>query len=160
LANGKRGSRLVPLPAFQQAIRARAQQIITLDTLHLDAESFHATAVIGQLRDLIHSLDIVDNKVKLVAATKALHHLVPDLVVPMDRGYTGTFFGFLDAKFQYGWADLLEAGVRAFRAVMRAVEPAQYVGKHPWHTCATKVVDNAVAGFCMNPEKIIQTSRA
>jgi len=37
------------------------------------------------------------------------------------------------------------------------VNPSQYVGKHPWHTSATKVIDNAVAGFCIDAEQIVET---
>jgi hypothetical protein len=43
---------------------------------------------------LIESLGIVENKAKTVVGTKALHYLLPDPVVPMDRAWTSKFFQF------------------------------------------------------------------
>jgi hypothetical protein len=54
----------------------------------------HASAndIIEELWQLIDNLGIVENEAKLVSGSKALHHLLPDLVVPMDRAYTQKFF--------------------------------------------------------------------
>lgn len=46
---------------------------------------------------VVDGLGVVDNKAKVVAGSKTLHHLLLDLVVPMDREWTGTFFGFAPA---------------------------------------------------------------
>jgi len=43
---------------------------------------------------LVSGLAVVDNKARIVAGTKTLHHLLPDLVPPMDRAWTGAFFGW------------------------------------------------------------------
>src|SRR5260221_103336 len=53
------------------------------------------------LWELSSTLGIVENQAKLVAGTKALHHILPELVVPMDREYTQLLFGWQNPRFQY-----------------------------------------------------------
>lgn len=33
--------------------------------------------------------------------------------------------------------------------VARAVDVQNYVGRHPWNTSTTKVIDNAIVGYCV-----------
>ena len=61
---------------------------------HLAIEDELPANIAERLWSLVSSLGIVENNVKIVASTKALHHLLPDLIVPMDREYTGKFFQF------------------------------------------------------------------
>jgi hypothetical protein len=46
--------------------------------------------ITDQLWMVVESLGVVENVAKIVAGTKTLHHLLPDLVVPMDRAWTGS----------------------------------------------------------------------
>lgn len=96
---GVRRSRLVPLEAFARAIRSREKEIEARDGLSIDGIR-DEESVSGQLWNLIESLGIVENDATVVAGTKALHHLLPDLVVPIDRAHTGTFFAWRDFQYQ------------------------------------------------------------
>jgi len=66
--------------------------------------------------------------------TKALHHVLAELVVPMDREYTQTFFGWHAEEFG------------AFVQIARLVNPSQYVNIG-WNSSRTKVLDNALVGL-------------
>jgi hypothetical protein len=89
---GSRGSKLRALPDFSTALQKAAPQIATLDGLRIDAADLNVDYTIAELWRLIESLKIVDNAAPIVSGTKALHHVLPELVPPMDRAYTQTFF--------------------------------------------------------------------
>ena len=88
-----------------------------------------------------------------MAGTKALHHILPDLVVPVDRTYTQKFFGWHNPEFQYGQADVFCRSFEAFVEIARGANPAQYVGAG-WNSSRTKVIDNAIVGMlCQEKER-------
>ena len=89
---GVRASRLVPADDFVAALHAALPQLEDLEPRTIDGEL--PADIADRLWFLISSLGIVKNSAKIVAGTKTLHHLLPDLVVPMDRAWTGTFFRF------------------------------------------------------------------
>ena len=141
---GVRGSRLLPLADFGEELRRRRAQIAALDRISLQTAGSRERE---QVWELIQLLGIVDNKAKLVALTKTLHHLLPDLVVPIDRRYTGTFFGWNVAEFQTSQRQIFDVAWQAFVRIARAAQPERYVGDG-WNTGATKVIDNAIVGYC------------
>jgi hypothetical protein len=94
---------------------------------------------------VISSLAIVSNDTPLVSGTKALHHILPELVVPIDRGYTQVFFGWHNPQFQYSQERCFLTAHRFFVEVARMAQPEQYVGEH-WFTSGTKTIDNAIVG--------------
>jgi len=96
---------------------------------------------------LIERLKIVDNTSLIVPGTKTLLHLLPDLVPPMDRAWTGAFFLWSAAAPQSGQRDTFLRTFSKFAEVAREARPAHYVGDR-WRTSSAKVLDNAVIGFC------------
>ncbi len=81
---GVRRSKLAPDREFDEAIRSVRAQIEALDGLLIDDPALPVD--VGELIwRVIESIEVVDNRAKLVAGTKTLHHLLPDLVVPMDH---------------------------------------------------------------------------
>jgi hypothetical protein len=157
---GKRASNLATLSDFKGSIRRRGDEIGLLSAFRFGDSDLPVERVAAQVLSLIESLGIVDNEAKLVAGTKTLHHLLPDLVVPMDRRYTGTFLGCAQEQFQNQWRELFLVGFNAFHIVASSGHPASYVGKHPWHTSVTKVIDNAIVGFGWNQESNMRVSRS
>jgi hypothetical protein len=146
---GRRASRLVSENDFAVALRAAVPRLEELEPLTI--ESFDLPADIAErLWLLINSLGVVENKAKLVAGAKTLHHLLPDLVVPMDREYTGAFFQLHLPEWQdpTGQRRIFRIVYDQFVAVARRVQPQQYVNGQGWHTGRTKILDNALIGFC------------
>lgn len=64
-----------------------------------------------------------------------------------DREYTRTFFGWHVPEFQYKQETVFRSAIGALATVARATDPSQYVGAG-WNTSRTKVLDNALVGFC------------
>jgi hypothetical protein len=145
---GTRRSVLADAEEFQDALRRARHRIeafedSAIDTVDLDQ-------VPQQLWSLVDELGVVDNDSKIVAGTKTLHHLLPNLVPPMDRKYTGGFFR-LNAHWWQG-RHQKKAFIEMFRqlaCLARRVVPQQYASGTGWRTSPTKILDNALIGFQM-----------
>lgn len=146
---GVRGSTLKPPRDFASALRRVAPRIRALDGLGIEEDRLLADGVNSQLWHLLLDLEVVTNKAVIVAGTKTLHHILPDLVVPIDRLYTGAFFRRRPPQFQANQEQLFKVMFKALHGVARKVQPQQYVGTG-WQSSRTKVIDNAVVGFCLN----------
>ncbi len=144
---GRRGSRLAPVEAFRQRLVSLADDIAALEDLEVADEHLAATSVAATLDRLIRELGIVDNKSLIVAGTKTLHHLLPELVPPMDRRYTGAFFGWRPADPQTHQTTILGHAFDSFSEIARRTNPSRLVGDG-WRTSTTKVLDNAVVAYC------------
>ena len=146
---GRRASRLVPEDQFAAALQAAVPSLEELEALTIDGDDLPAD-IADRLWLLINSLGVVVNKAKLVAGAKTLHHLLPDLVPPMDREYTGAFFQLHLPEWQdpTGQRRIFRIAYNQFVAVARRVQPQQYVTGQGWRTSRTKIIDNALIGFC------------
>ena len=144
---GRRASRLAPLAEFRERLRAQAGPISALNDVRIDDPALDVPATAGQVWAVIEDLRVVSNLSVIVAGTKTLHHLLPDLVPPMDRAWTGAFFRWSAAAPQYAQATTFTRTFTGFAQVARAVRPAEFVGGG-WRTSRTKVLDNAAIGYC------------
>ena len=143
---GARGSRLKPFDAFVLSLGRLKEAVAQLETATIDDQRLDITATIDKLWALQSQLPIVENAATLVPVTKALHHVLPELVVPMDREYTQTFFGWHNPQFQYGQRNCFAEAFRAFVQIARLVNPSQYVNRG-WNSSRTKVLDNGLVGL-------------
>lgn len=144
---GSRRSKLRSLPDFTGALRTSLPSIQALEGLRVDGEEMGADNAVDAVWNTIEQLHVVDNNAILVAGTKTLHHLLPELVPPMDREYTQRLFCWGNPQFQYAQRECFRLAFAALVFVARKVDPSQYVGTHPWHTSPTKVLDNALVGL-------------
>jgi len=156
---GLRQSRLAAQSAFAAALHRSASDIAAFDGMTLGDAHLDASVVSDRLWRLIDTLGIVENEAKLVAGTKALHHLIPNLVVPIDREFTGSFFGWHRPELQYRQGRCLTQALVAFARIARAVDPRQYVG-NGWNTSSTKVIDNALVGLFIAAEELVAARSA
>lgn len=151
---GSHNSVLVEPPDFRHQLRSHATEIMALDGVLIE----QADATTGdRVWRIIRSLDIVlgrrtlkPTQSKLVGGSKALHHLLPELVVPIDRMYTAPFLLRIQPQhFQNPSkeAETFRIAFDGFQAIAKKVNPAQYIGRSPWNTSRTKVIDNAIVGF-------------
>jgi hypothetical protein len=143
---GIRASKLKSFEAFVTALRARSSEIIALEDKAIDDPQLNVNETGQQLWQLTNSLDIVTNNTRIVAGSKALHHLLPDLMVPIDRAYTQRFFCWQSPKFQYEQKACFEQAFASFAQIARRTNPSQYVSSG-WHSSRTKVIDNAIIGL-------------
>ena len=143
---GKRGSRLVPLAEFGQRLRDCSDEIASFENLRLDDPELDVTSVAKDLWQLIEHLGVVENKSLIVPGSKTLHHLLPDLVPPMDRAWTGAFFLWSMGSTEYEQRTFVKT-LTSFAAIAQATNPSSYVGDE-WRTSLTKILDNSVIGYC------------
>lgn len=143
---GKRGSRLVSISEFTDAIAACAAKLVPFESERIDALR-DSDQLATQVWSLISELNITYNQNKIVAGTKCLHHLLPDLVPPMDREYTQTFFGWHNSEFQKNSAACFRRAFQVLAHIAHAVQPERLVAGD-WRTSRTKILDNAVVSFC------------
>ena len=139
-----------PFPEFVKALRAKIDQIATFEGLKIDDPQLDIQKISSELIQLINSLEITRNKSKLVACSKTLHHILPELIVPIDRTYTGTFFGGSDYTFQHNQDDFFIFVMDNFATIAKDTNPVQFAGKG-WNTCQTKIIDNAIIGYMIAP---------
>jgi hypothetical protein len=146
---GRRASRLAAEGDFAAALNAVAPRLEEIEPLTIDADDLPED-ISDRLWLIIDSLGVVTNKAKLVAGTKTLHHLLPDLIPPMDRAWTGAFFQFHLPEWQdlAGQRRIFRIAYSQFIAVARHVHPQRYVTGAGWRTSRTKILDNALIGFC------------
>ena len=148
---GVRGSHLVPQNEFVAALRIHEAEITALDGKQIDDPALRATEVTRALWTLIANLGIVDNDAPLVAGSKALHHVLPDLVSPIDRQYTRPFFGWYSNQFQYSQERAFAEIFATFWRIAVRVQPERLVASG-WRTSKAKILDNAVVAFCLVEE--------
>jgi hypothetical protein len=144
---GRRASRLASLEAFRERLAAVAGEVAAMDGLDISSDQLDGRSVTSSLDRVIRDLGVVDNQSLIVAGTKTLHHLLPDLVPPMDRRWTGAFFGWWPADPQARHSAIFTEAYRSFAEIARAMKPARLVGTG-WRTSMTKVLDNAIVAYC------------
>ena len=155
---GQRRSRLRPLPEFSAALVRVLPRLQTLGGLRIDAPELDVDSAIQSIWTAVESLSVADNQAQLDAGTKTLHHVLPELVPPMDRAYTQQFFRWHNPQFQYGQEKCFRTAYAALVHVARSTSPRQYVGTHPWHTSVTKVLDNALVGLVKAAQRGVITT--
>ena len=143
---GKRASRLVSLPEFRDRLSDCSEEISGLEHLRLEDPELDIPLTATRLWQLIERLGVVKNVSLIVPGTKTLHHLLPDLVPPMDRAWTGAFFQWSLGSPQYERSTFIRT-FSSFAKIAQATDPSKFVGEE-WRTSPTKVLDNAIIGYC------------
>jgi hypothetical protein len=79
--------------AFVESFRSQQESLRGLERFRIDElGEADLPGITEKLWHLIAALKIGIGESKIVVGTKALHHLLPDLVPPIDRRYTVRFF--------------------------------------------------------------------
>jgi len=144
---GRRASKLIPRNKFGIQLRSLGQEISTFERFNLEDENLNLETIANQLWELVKQLGVVENVSLVVPSAKILHHLLPDLVPPMDRAWTGSFFLWSATAPQTEQKETFVQTFLSLGRIARETKPSQYVGQG-WRTCPTKIVDNAVIGYC------------
>lgn len=148
-----RGTRMPDFCSFRSRITVLSPRVASLSGYQITALSeADSSFVMGELWELISELPGTETSSPLVANSKLLHHLLPQLMPPIDRGNTGLFFGYKHQAslqggrygqkriFDYIFSEMMSVSKR-----MRAyLDSFCYSG---FSSSPTKVVDNAIIGF-------------
>jgi len=139
------GTKLQDMPTFRASLAKASTQLDGLQGLRIDAPNLDIQEVRERVWSILEGLTLGRQASPLVVGSKALHHILPNLVVPVDNAYTNVFF---DCKTQFYsrpravWQYMF----RAFAEIARTVDPGTYVGQG-WNSSRSKVIDNAIVGF-------------
>jgi hypothetical protein len=145
---GARASEMLSEVDFARVLRDKAAEIAQFEGMRIDDPTLNVSAVSDALWYTIKTLGIVANEANIVPGTKTLHHILPELVVPVDRAYTQRFFDLHNPQFQYGQEKVFRRFFATFVAIARRTNPEQYVGEG-WNSSRTKVIDNAMIGLLL-----------
>lgn len=143
-----RRAKLVPLQQLQQGLIARLALLAPLESLKIDGDPPLGPQVAGQVWATIEAIPVTQGESKIVGGTKALHHLLPDLVPPMDRRYTQVFFHWDTPQFQARQRAVFTDMFGHVARLAQATHPSRFVGTG-WRTSPAKILDNAVVAFCL-----------
>jgi hypothetical protein len=143
---GIRGSRNVSEDEFAQGLRDYKTDIASLGMLRLEDQELPVQEVTDKVWRLVRDLPVVESKAKIVAGTKTLHHILPDLVPPMDRAWTGKFFNWSLVDPQNNQERIFRQAFASFAEIAQKTQPSRLVRKG-WRTSATKILDNAFIGY-------------
>jgi hypothetical protein len=144
---GRRASRLIPVDEFHGRLLDVEGEVCELDGRSIENQALDARGIAHEVDDVIRRLGVVSNQSIIVAGTKTLHHLLPDLVPPMDRQWTGAFFGWWPIDPQNRHTAIFNGAYSAFVRIAKSVTPSRLVGDG-WRTSATKILDNALVAYC------------
>jgi hypothetical protein len=145
---GRGHTKLLELPEIKSSFESQAELISELPTVCLSQlDKAAVDEVAAKLWAILARLRVGIGETKIVANSKALHHLVPSLMPPIDREYTLRFF--FDRK------DLNQGDERAFREMfpyfceLAASQKEHIQGciGRGMNTSETKILDNAIVGF-------------
>lgn len=155
---GPGGSKMQPFDIFLNSAQALRERIAVCQGFAPQAmREDHWTT----LREVFCGLKAMASGTSIVGNSKVMHHMMPNIVPPIDREYT---FRFLRGNTNISngidreWAIMREmingffvpvVTNLAFRA--KAEEWTADAGRFPWDTSLMKVVDNLIIGARKNP---------
>lgn len=147
---GNQRAKVVEFDEMVESFRALEPQIQALwEERITDIEDAKAEEIGGQVWQIIATLSVSRSKTHIVAGSKALHHVLPNLVPPIDRQYTFQFFTG-QKNVQHGeamafaeWFPFLcEVGLRCSQEIEQILQQGGFMATGP-----AKVIDNAIIGY-------------
>jgi hypothetical protein len=149
---GPGNAKLRDLQDLKASFRAQAPEIERLQQLQierLDASEVHDVA--DATWKIMANLRVGIGETLLVTNSKALHHLLPGLVPPIDHNYTLRFFVGRPYIYRGRDADYFRAIYPLFHEVaVRCAGEIHEFTTRPYegmNTSVTKVIDNAILGY-------------
>lgn len=145
---GPGNAKLVELEDMAESLRDVKGEISGLSSGKIwDIQEGDLDKVASKLWNIISQLRVGIGATKIVAGSKTLHHILPELVPPIDREYT--------IKFFFGHKTLLQEEGIIFSQIYpyffqiatscrKEIEARLSTGMN---TSITKVIDNAIVGF-------------
>jgi hypothetical protein len=150
---GPKGAKLVDFEPFCDRIRKQSAILEELEPLVIT--DVDGVVVADKIWRAVSGARVSASGTQIVAGTKALHHLLPDLIPPIDRTYTIRFF--------HENTLMPKGDEHAFKEVYPAlVEIAARAGDHlgvndrsPMNTSRSKIIDNAIIGYVWGKLKVV-----
>jgi len=157
---GPKGAKLVDFESFKKTLSNQKEAITSLQDYQLiQLSQQNLNTIVDALWNILSNLKVSETETQIVAGSKALHHLLPKLIPPIDREHTIRFFyckkeaktvvlpsGGEECIFKEMYPFFFEMSSKNREAV------SQHIGRG-FHTSETKVIDNAIVGFVLEELK-------
>jgi len=154
----QRAAKLTTLGKLRKSILKNKRDLIKLHkykTESLSVEKYEKE-VKDLLKKVFLDLKVTENKSHIVAVSKTLHFLLPDLIMPMDRRYVMNFF-YGHNNYKTGvdefnvFDEVLREGIKIAEKLNLSNRDVKDNGKN-WNTSVPKLIDNAVIVFMKSRE--------
>jgi hypothetical protein len=145
---GEETAKMADYHEFKESICSNKEQILDLSGFKLQAiPDGKVDSVKTKLVSLFKNLRIMESETKLIGASKAIHHLLPDLVPPIDRQHTLRFF-YGNTNITRGEEEIFLELFEKFREIATHLrnEDFKFEG---FNTSLPKIIDNAIMGYVM-----------
>lgn len=156
---GKQAAKVGDFGPIVDALAEVAGEIDVLWQLRITAlTAAEADAVAAAAWTIIERLKVSTSRTQIVAGSKFVHHLLPDLIPPIDRQYTFRFFTGQKyvpddrSAFLLWYPRLAAVGARCQDQIKAAIDRRGFMA-----TGEAKVVDNAIMGFMQQRRAIEKT---
>jgi hypothetical protein len=150
---GPRGSKMQSFETFCQSIEPLQDQIA-------QAQQFDSGQMTQQqwsvLRSIFQSIRIMATGTSLVGNSKVMHHMMPNIVPPIDREYTLRYLrgninisNNLDSEWEIMKeiiSDFFAPAASDQGLIQRARRWIASPDEYPWDTSIFKVIDNLIIG--------------
>lgn len=147
---GQGNTKLAELDQIKRSFCQQAEQIQQVEAYTIcKLEKSQVEAVIDQLWQIIAGLRIGVGETKIVANSKALHHVLPSLMPPIDREYTIRFF-FHHTTLNQGDEIAFREMYPYFHQIASSCKTQiqqRVAAQQGMDTSETKVIDNAIVGY-------------
>lgn len=150
---GKGGSKMQSFDTFCRSIEPLRSQLVEAQQYDLREMCDHKWK---QLEEIFCSINVMASGTSLVGNSKVMHHMLPNIVPPIDREYTLWYLrGHTTIKndLAYEW-DLMKCIISDFFIPiasdndfqLKAATWLSKVNEYPWDTSSLKIVDNLIIG--------------
>lgn len=152
---GPGNTKLRDLNDIRESVREVATPLEKLAGINIfDVGESRRSGVTDAVWSVLTGLRVSVAKVQIVANSKALHHLLPSLVPPMDREYTFRFFYgrnmlSIDEHTAFG-----EMFIRLLGLAYSQESVIRKLRDDTWNTSSSKVIDNAIVGYMIAREGV------
>lgn len=150
---------------FREQITEQRDQLVTLEPLRIwDLTENTMEEVLGRVGDMLDRMRISKSDSHLVATTKVLHHVLPDLIPPIDRNYTLRYFGLStmlpsQKAARSIFLELFPLFAHVARTIPDPIQAHVRLGEENWHTSFTKVIDSAIIGALIQQNGSVDSER-
>lgn len=161
---GPKGAKMQSFDTFCRSIRSIMEKIKNAQRFDVRDMNEHKWVLI---KEIFQGINVMDSSTSLVGNSKVMHHLLSNIIPPIDREYTLAYLRgnkTIKNDLDHEWLIMREiisdffipvASDRDFEK--KACNWIEKKNEYPWDTSILKVVDNLVIGFVIGAKKKLKS---
>jgi hypothetical protein len=146
----QRGAKLTSFEEFRKSVLNTRSPLKKLYPYKLNLlPQNNLDTVVSRIEEIFYALKVMKSKSKIVGISKALHFLLPNLIMPIDRKYTlNTFYG--NNKYSQDifreFKTFREVFTEFYQISKKLKLSEKDIDNFNWNTSIPKLIDNALIG--------------